>query len=135
MNAPRRKIRILLACALGTWVLWAWNLAAMAWYYAFRTTHPSYLPILGTLSLLAVTGVVLILGSVTRLLREPNRSRTIGWLLIGIMPLMLAAAHLGCGAWILFRDRGSSSPPIKLAAATAASVADAVGRWRNPMRS
>lgn len=70
----------------------------MAWYYAFRTTHPSYLPILGTLSLLAVAGAVLLLGSVARLFRGPDRTRTLGWLLIGITPLMLAAAHLGCGA-------------------------------------
>ena len=100
----------------------------MAWYYEFRADHPSYIPILGTLSLLAVAGIVLIVSSVTRLIREPNRVRTIGWLLI-------AAAHLGCGAWILWRDRSPSSPPIKWAAATASSVADAVGRWRNPLRS
>jgi hypothetical protein len=107
----------------------------MAWYYAFRVDHPSFVPILGTLSLLALTGFALLVGSIVRLIRQPDRTRTLGWLLIGITPLMLAAAHLGCGAWILFRDRGSSSPPIKLAAATATSVADAVGRWRNPLRT
>jgi hypothetical protein len=135
MTSLCRKVPILVTCALSAWVLWILNLAAMAWYYEFRTGHPSYVPILGTLALLAVAGIALILSAVTRLICEPNRSRSIGWLLIGITPPLLAAAHLGSGAWILFRDRTPSTLPIKWAAATATSVADAVGRWRNPLRS
>lgn len=135
MGSPRRPSRLLAICALSAWVLWLLNLAAMAWYYQVRAGHPSYIPVLGSLSLLALAGVVLLIGAFVRFVRGPDRSRAFGWLLLGITPLLIAATHLSVGAWILFRDHSLSSVPVKLAATAAASTADLVGRYRHSSRT
>jgi hypothetical protein len=135
MDLPLRKRRVLVVVAASIWLLWLANLAAMAWYYEFRASHPSYIPVLGSLTLLAIAGLLLLIGSLVRLIRGPHRSRALGWLLIGITPILIAATHLSVGAWILFHDRTQLSTPVKWASAAVASTADLVGRYRLPEQS
>ncbi len=132
MTPPRQTFRFLPWAAAGTWLLWAISVADMAWYYTIRAEHPSYVPILALLTSLALAGIVLLGGAAIRLVRGPVRRRAIGWLMVGLTPLFLAAAHLGLSAWYQFRDHSLPNAPSKWAASAFASVGDLVARIRHP---
>lgn len=92
-SPPIRRFAQLPALAIAAWTTWLGWLGLMLAMTAAGPWHPHFLPATASLGLFLVAWLAVVIGGGWRLARGPDRPRAATWLLLGVAPGLIFAAH------------------------------------------
>jgi hypothetical protein len=130
-----RRILSLPGLAVAVWVSCLAFLGLLAVMVAVLAWHPHFLLATIALGFVIVTGLVLIIGASSRLVRGPDRRHALSCLLLGAAPLWFLAGFFLYGLAVGTGRKVPLNPAIKLLAPLAESLMDLDARFVYPRRT
>lgn len=118
------------------WIAWIAGVGLIWGMHRFRVMHTHFLSLTTLLAIQVIGGLAVLFGGLWGLLRGPQRTKALGWLLLGTTPLWLWASLISYGMWVAHnRSRPSASELVdKLGASAASALLDGLVRYRYPNR-
>ena len=121
--------------ALAVWMAWLLLLVTSAGFLILRLWHPHFLPLTAIFVFFLAAGLSLVVRAVWRVIRGPDRLRSLAWFLFGTAPVWLMAGHFLYGLDTAYGRQVPMSYVLKVLVPLGESLMDLESRFRYPQRS
>jgi len=117
------------------WIVWLVGLVWMVAAYLSRSVQPNFWPLLILLAVQLLAAVVGLAVGAWRLCRGPRRLAAAGWMLLGMGPICLWAAHVSYGIWFVQGRQLDSNLMKRVSRPALLALADAAAHALYPERT
>jgi len=117
------------------WTAWLIGLVWMVAAYLSRSVQPNFWPLLILLAVQLISAVVGLAFGVWHLCRGPRRLAAMGWMLLGMGPVCLWAAHISYSVWFVQGRQLDSNLMKRVSRPALFALADAAAHALYPERT
>jgi hypothetical protein len=110
------------------WIAWLIGLAWMIVTFRAQVLQPNFWPLVLLLAVQVLAAAVASCRGLWRLVQGPRRAAAMGWMLLGMGPVCLWAAHLSYGVWFLQGRQLDPNLLIQMSRPVSLALGDALTR-------